>query len=140
MYKIKFFPEHNLVILKLHNKADGAIAEIFTKADDYVLNHPDYRPPVNVIIDYRDATLPSNEFFYNDLSRTLKIKTKANILVRIIPEDMKIYKSNLNIFKIFYKGEKFRETTHTKYDVPSALEAAGVTENLDQLYDFLDTQ
>ncbi|PLX67537.1 MAG: hypothetical protein C0603_09110 [Denitrovibrio sp.] len=70
MYKLKFFPDHNLAILKISDNHDKSILEIFTEADKQVSNIK-YSEGINLIIDYRKAVLPEDENLYTYMSTVL---------------------------------------------------------------------
>ncbi len=90
MYKVKFFPEHNLAILKIENNHDQSILEIFTEADKLV-HSVKYKEGINLIIDYRKAILPEDENLYSYMSSGSNFQCRLNKLVRIIDKQKEIH-------------------------------------------------
>lgn len=140
MYKVKFFPEHNLAILKIENNHDQSILEIFTEADKLV-HSVKYKEGINLIIDYRKAILPEDENLYSYMSSGSNFQCRLNKLVRIIDKQKKEIhaKKNMKLFQLFYTGEQFLQKTITKYNASAALSAADVKGDASACIMFLET-
>jgi len=137
MYIFKIFPEVNLIIVKFEN-GDVPISDVFKDANKVVHTHPDYKDHMNIILDYRKATLPHDQSFYNDMTRKVTFDVKFNKIIRYLSPDMNHFENNLKVFNIFYNGPAFKNQIIKVNNTPDALKAVGLDEDNSKYIDFLD--
>lgn len=124
-HRYKIFKEHNLIIAQIINADEPILTSIKTMCR-LIAADKDYHHDMDFITDMKKPNYPTDEFFYNDLARTLSVEVKFNRFIRIICPNDDTLKRNYRVFITFAADS--RDVSKENYfvsNIPQALAKLG---------------
>ncbi|WP_277657048.1 hypothetical protein [Seleniivibrio woodruffii] len=136
-FSYRILPEKGLIVLNFHSLPED-LGELIQQANDAIVNSPDYREGMNLLVNYKAAIFPDFQIFFNDIDRELNLTVRVNRLVGIICAKDTELAENLRVFHLF----KRRNTEYTKRvdhvsSLRDALNLLGMDEDADYIGDVL---